>query len=63
MAGVNEEVETAIYKGDDLIENDRIIGPAIIEFATTTIVINPDDELVVQPDGSSLINIALDSGK
>jgi N-methylhydantoinase A len=63
MAGVNEEVETAIYQGEDLIENDCIVGPAIVEFATTTIVINPEDELIVQPDGSSLINIALDNSE
>ena len=38
---------------------DRIVGPAIVEFPTTTVVVNPEDVLVVQADGSSLINIAL----
>ena len=34
-------------------------GPAIVEFPTTTIVVNPGDVLVVQADGSSLITIAI----
>lgn len=59
MAAVNAEVTTAVYEGDTLAAGDRIVGPAIIEFATTTIVVNPDDVLVVQVDGSSLVTIAL----
>ena len=55
----SEEVETAIYNGDDLAEGDRITGPAIVEFATTTVVVNPEDVLTVQADGSSLLTIAL----
>lgn len=60
MASVNAAVNTRIYQGDALAEGDHIKGPAIVEFATTTVVINPDDALVVQADGSSLITIALD---
>lgn len=59
MASVNKEVQTQIYQGDDLAEGDRITGPAIVEFATTTVVVNPDDLLTVQADGSSLLTIAL----
>lgn len=59
MAGVNAEVATDIYRGDALAADDRITGPAIVEFATTTVVVNPDDVLVVQADGSSLLSIAL----
>jgi N-methylhydantoinase A len=59
MAAVNSEVTTAIYQGDDLAAGDTITGPAIVEFATTTVVVNPDDVLVVQADGSSLLTIAL----
>lgn len=59
MAAVNAEVATKIYEGDMLAAGDRITGPAIIEFPTTTIVVNPDDVLVVQVDGSSLLTIAL----
>ena len=59
MAGTGAEVETQIYHGDALAEGDRIVGPAIVEFATTTIVANPDDVLTVQADGSSLLTIAL----
>ena len=59
MAGVNAEVETEIYQGDALAAGDRLTGPAIVEFATTTVVVNPDDRLTVQADGSSLLTIAL----
>ena len=59
MASVNEEVQTQIFQGNDLAEGDRITGPAIVEFATTTVVVNPADVLAVQADGSSLLTIAL----
>ena len=59
MAAVNAEVNTRIYHGESLAHGDRITGPAIIEFATTTVVVNPDDVLVVQADGSSLLTISL----
>lgn len=59
MATINAEVLTDIYKGESLIDGQRIAGPAVVEFATTTIVVSPDDTLVVQPDGSSLLTIAL----
>ena len=59
MAAVNAEVATDIWQGDALAAGDRITGPAIVEFATMTIVVNPDDMLVVQADGSSLLTIAL----
>jgi N-methylhydantoinase A len=59
MASVNSEVTTEIYQGDALAAGDTITGPAIVEFATTTVVVNPDDVLVVQADGSSLLTIAL----
>ena len=59
MAAVNAEVETEIYRGEDLAEGDEIAGPAIVEFPTTTVVVNPDDVLRVQADGSSLLTIAL----
>ncbi len=59
MASINEEVQTQIFRGDDLAEGDRITGPAIVEFPTTTVVVNPGDVLTVQADGSSLLTIAL----
>jgi N-methylhydantoinase A len=59
MAAVNEEVETEIYRGDHLAEGDVLTGPAIVEFPTTTVVVNPGDVLTVQADGSSLLTIAL----
>jgi len=59
MAAVNAEVSTDIYKGEALAAGGRIAGPAIVEFATTTVVVSPEDVLTVQPDGSSLLTIAL----
>ena len=59
MAGINAEVETEVYQGDALAAGDQLTGPAIVEFATTTVVVNPDDRLTVQADGSSLLTIAL----
>ena len=59
MASVNDAVKTQIYNGDNLAEGGRITGPAIIEFPTTTVVVNPADVLTVQADGSSLLTIAL----
>jgi len=58
MAGPGAEVETLVYRGDALAEGDRLPGPAIVEFDTTTVVVNPDDVLTVQADGSSLLIIA-----
>jgi len=57
MAGVNAEVETAVYRGDALHPGDRLDGPAIVEFDTTTVVVNPGDRLTVQGDGSALLTI------
>ena len=59
MASVNAEVETEVYQGDALAAGDQLTGPAIVEFATTTVVVNPEDKLTVQADGSSLLTIAI----
>ncbi len=59
MAGVNTEVQTEIYQGDALLAGGQLTGPAIVEFPTTTVVVNPDDKLTVQADGSSLLKIAI----
>ena len=57
MASINEQVKTNIFSGEDLAEGDVLEGPSVVEFETTTVVINPGDSLTVQPDGSSLITI------
>ena len=51
--------ETEVYQGNALAAGDQLTGPAIVEFATTTVVVNPADRLTVQADGSSLLTIAL----
>lgn len=42
-------VETPIFRGDDLRSGDRIVGPAIIEEPTTTIVVIPGAAALVRP--------------
>lgn len=59
MAAAGTTCNTEVYAGESLTAGDRITGPAIVEFPTTTVVVNPDDVLVVQADGSSLISVAL----
>ncbi|MBI4692963.1 MAG: hydantoinase/oxoprolinase family protein [Gammaproteobacteria bacterium] len=57
MATVNTQVLTDVYDGETLAAGDRLNGPAIVEFPTTTVVVNPGDTLTVQADGSSLLGI------
>ncbi len=38
----DDRVETPVYRGDNLTTGDSIEGPAIIQEATTTIVVYPD---------------------
>ena len=59
MATVNTQVLTDVYDGEALAAGDRLSGPAIVEFPTTTVVVNPGDTLVVQADGSSLLSIGV----
>ncbi|MGE3772939.1 MAG: hydantoinase/oxoprolinase family protein [Gammaproteobacteria bacterium] len=58
MAAVDAPVMTEIYDGERLAAGEHLQGPAIVEFATTTVVVSPGDRLVVQEDGSSLLSIA-----
>ncbi len=59
MAAVDESVMTEIYDGEKLAAGEHLQGPAVVEFATTTVVVSPGDRLVVQEDGSSLLSIAV----
>ncbi len=59
MAADNAICDSQVFTGETLSAGDCIDGPAIVEFATTTVVVNPGDRLTVQADGSSLITIAL----
>jgi len=57
MAAIDTQVMTDIYDGERLAAGEHLQGPAVVEFATTTVVVNPGDRLVVQEDGSSLLTI------
>lgn len=60
---VRENRLTPIYQADKLSAGDQFVGPAVVQAATTTLVINPGDEVVVLPDGGYAITIDLDSNK
>lgn len=44
--------ETAIYRGRDLGPGDRVVGPAVIDEATTTILVGVGDVLTVDESGN-----------
>ncbi|MEZ5233537.1 MAG: hydantoinase/oxoprolinase family protein [Acidimicrobiales bacterium] len=46
-------LDTAVYAGRDLSPGARVAGPAIVEEATTTVVLGPADELAVDRGGTS----------
>jgi len=44
---LNDYQDTRVYNGDTLRPGDRFKGPAIVELATTTIVVRPDQTLMM----------------
>jgi N-methylhydantoinase A len=48
-------IETAVYRGSELRYGNQFVGPAIIEEATTTVVIPPKKRVNVEKYGSYLI--------
>ena len=53
--GDGRAVQTPIFKGDMLRPGDRIVGPAIIEEATTTIVVHPKMTARVSPAANYIL--------
>jgi len=51
--------KTPVFKAELLRPGARIEGPAIVQAATTTIVVNPGDALSVNPDLGFAIEIGL----
>lgn len=47
---------TKIYRDTNLGSGSRLVGPAIVELPTTTVVVRPGQELVVDDFGNYLIN-------
>jgi N-methylhydantoinase A len=54
---VDDVREAAIYRGDAIRAGDVIPGPAIIEEATTTIVLPPGTEARLTPAGSYVVEL------
>jgi N-methylhydantoinase A len=50
-------VPTPVYAGSSLVAGDVIRGPAIVQEETTTILVNPDDRLLVRSDLNYVIEI------
>lgn len=50
-------VKTPVYRGDKLVCGNKIEAPAIIEEATTTIVIFPGSKATVTKWGNYLIDV------
>lgn len=51
-------LDTAVYAGSDLRPGHRMRGPLVVEEVTTTVLAGPHDELVVDPIGNFLIDLA-----
>ena len=48
---------TPVYDGTKLGAEDRVTGPAIIEEEWTTIVVYPDQMILVEPQGNYLLHV------
>jgi len=51
--------DAAVYRGDRIRAGDAIAGPAIVEEATTTLVLPPGTRARLMPSGSYLVDIDL----
>ena len=54
---INDFRETNIYDGDLISHGMSVIGPAVVEQVTTTIVVFPGQSLEVNPFGDFVLNI------
>jgi N-methylhydantoinase A len=51
-------LETAIWDGAGLDAGDGVVGPAVIEEKTTTVLLGPGDRLVVDATGNFMVDVA-----
>jgi N-methylhydantoinase A len=51
-------ISTKIHKASDLSAGQRIEGPAVVEEATTTLVISPGMQVTISPSGNYLLDSA-----
>jgi N-methylhydantoinase A/oxoprolinase/acetone carboxylase beta subunit len=49
---------TDVYSAERLSTGATVNGPAIIQAATTTILLDENDQLTVRPDGAFAIDLA-----
>jgi N-methylhydantoinase A len=47
-----------VYDGDALRPGQTVVGPAIVQFPFTTLVLRPGDVGGVQPNGDTLVEVA-----
>ncbi|GAA4283804.1 hydantoinase/oxoprolinase family protein [Brevibacterium daeguense] len=52
-----ERRPTPIYHGEDFLRGMRIIGPAIVEYPDTTLVVRADQTARITPTGSIMVEI------
>jgi len=52
-------IETAVWDGASLVPGARVVGPAVIEERTTTVLLGPGDQLTVDPSGNFIIAVAI----
>ena len=51
-------IETAVHSGLELAPGDQVVGPAVIEERTTTVLLGPGDHLIVDASGNFAIETA-----
>ena len=56
-------LETAVYAGAELGPGHRLAGPLVVEEATTTVLIGPDDTLSVDHTGDFLIDVSVEAAR
>lgn len=49
------EVATAVYRGEEVPAGAELHGPAILEYPGTTVVIGPNQDGQVDPEGNIII--------
>jgi N-methylhydantoinase A len=58
---VSELLATDIYLAERLVPGAKFTGPAVVQATTTTLVVNPGDEVAVLPDGGYELTIGIQS--
>ena len=53
----DDSVETPIFHGPELGARERIAGPAIVEYPSTTVAVRPGQALSVHPAGHLVLEL------